>query len=110
MYALDGQFWTYQTTKWVPLSRHVLEGIILRTIKCLSPRTRQSTASLLRQAMALLLPQVAKSSDLLRFNEPPLPVINCKNGELWIQPDGSVDLKPHSPASYLRYCLDVEYD
>ena len=37
-------------------------------------------------------------------------MINCANGELWIGPDGSVELRSHSPQSYLRHCLDVTYD
>jgi putative DNA primase/helicase len=48
--------------------------------------------------------------DVLGFVSDPPPVINCKNGELWIAPDGSVELRPHRPESYLRHRLDVEYD
>ena len=40
----------------------------------------------------------------------PPPVINCANGEVWIAPDGTVELRPHRPESHLRHCLDVVYD
>jgi P4 family phage/plasmid primase-like protien len=37
-------------------------------------------------------------------------VINCANGEVWIADDGSIELRPHRPDSFLRHCLDVSYD
>jgi putative DNA primase/helicase len=43
-------------------------------------------------------------------NALPPPVINCANAEVWISPDGTVDLRPHRPESHLRHCLDVTYD
>jgi P4 family phage/plasmid primase-like protien len=37
-------------------------------------------------------------------------VINCSNGELWIKPNGKIKLRLHKAKSYLRHCLDIEYD
>ena len=54
--------------------------------------------------------RLATAKDLLRFEGDPAPVINCKNGELWIAKDGSVELRPHDEKSYLRHCLEVAYD
>jgi putative DNA primase/helicase len=68
------------------------------------------TASLLSQVLTLLKAKLAVKDDLLSFVANPPPVINCANGEVWISPDGTVDLRPHRPESHLRHCLDVVYD
>jgi putative DNA primase/helicase len=71
---------------------------------------RQNTASLLRQVLTLLNAKLADETDRLGFLAEPLPVINCTNGELWLDERGKVKLQPHRPESYLRHCLDVAYD
>src|SRR5205814_739820 len=64
----------------------------------------------LNQVLALLEAKLAVAEDKLGFAVEPPPVINCANGELWISPDGTVELRPHRPESYLRHCLDVSYN
>ena len=70
----------------------------------------QKTASLLSQVITLLKAKLATENDPLAFVANPLPIINCANGELWIGDDGEFRLRSHKPNSYLRHCLDVEYD
>jgi P4 family phage/plasmid primase-like protien len=53
--------------------------------------------------------QQSHDSDLLHIHDDPPPVINCANGELWLKDDGTVDLRPHSPKTGMRYVLPVEY-
>jgi len=106
----DGQFWAFDGTRWAPLGGKVLSGIALAAIQAVPGRRGQNTASLMQQVIRLIEARVAADGDPLRFSAPPLPVINCRNGELWIAPDGSLDLRPHNPASYLRHRLDVNYD
>ena len=69
-----------------------------------------NTASLLRQTLELLKAKLAQTEDVLGFQAEPKPVINCVNGEVWIGPKGTRKLKPHSPKSFLRDCLNVTYD
>ena len=64
----------------------------------------------LESAIKLLISKCAVQGDLLRLSEEPLPVINCRNGELWIGDQGAVHLCPHRHESYLTYVLDVDYD
>ena len=84
-------------------------GKVLETIQG-NPVKNQKTASLLSQVLTLLKAKLAVKDDLLGFVANPPPVINCANGELWINPDGTVELRPHRPESHLRHCLDVAYD
>lgn len=106
----DGQFWAYDGTRWAPLGRQVLSGIVLKAIQAMPGRRGQNTASLMQQVLRLIEARVAADGDPLRFNAPPLPVINCRNGELWIDANGMVERRQHSPTSYLRHRLDIDYD
>ena len=110
IFAEDGRFWSFVNTHWAPLHRKALEGIVLEAIQAMPARGRQKTASLITQTIALLGAATAARDDVLRFNAPPLPIINCANGELHIQEDGRVQLQPHNPKSHLRNCIPVTYD
>ena len=37
-------------------------------------------------------------------------MVNCANGEVWLDKDGKAELRPHDPASRLTYCLPVAFD
>ncbi|GEO15065.1 bifunctional DNA primase/polymerase [Microvirga aerophila] len=110
IFATDGQFWSFDRTHWSLLPRTSLERIIYEAIPNMVVRGPQNTASLIKQTVKLLQAARAMRDDVLRFLRPPPPVINCRNGELWVAEDGSVELRPHQPRSYLRHCLDVDYD
>ncbi|QDM26271.1 hypothetical protein FNL56_09355 [Tardiphaga sp. vice304] len=74
-------------------------------------RTRgAATSAIIGQVATLLKASRSVGGDPLRFIAAPLPVINCANGELWLKRDGTIELRQHDPKSYLRHCLDVEYD
>jgi len=107
--AADGKFWEYDKRLWRAVADDWVSGKVLQVLQA-NPIRGQKTASLLAQVLALLKAKLAVRSDPLSFTAEPQPVINCANGELWIDPDGQVELRPHRPDSYLRHCLDVEYD
>jgi P4 family phage/plasmid primase-like protien len=107
MFALDGQFWEFGGKWWGPVSDAWIKGKVLEAVQTGS---HQTTASLVNQALALLKAKLAAKEDRLGFVVNPLPVINCANGEVWIAEDGSVELRPHKPESFLRHCLNVSYD
>ena len=110
LYAGDGNFWSYQTTHWQILQESLLKQKILEVIDSSALVRRGSKVSLINNVVELLLAKQAKSDDVLRFADEPLPVINCTNGELWIEADGSVELRSHDPKSFQRHILDVVYD
>jgi putative DNA primase/helicase len=111
MLSTDGRFWHYDVRLWRVVPNHWVEGKVLEIIQG-NPIKNQKTASssLLSQVLTLLKAKLAVKDDRLSFVTNPPPVINCTNGELWIGPDGTVDLQPHRPESHLRHCLDVTYD
>ena len=109
LYAKDGRFWSYTGTHWQPLAGPALEHLILRTLR-LRPKNRLATTSLIKQSAALLEAERSDNEDALGFSAPPPPVVNCRSGELWLDERGGVTPRPHTPGSYLRHCLDVDYD
>jgi putative DNA primase/helicase len=109
MLSTDGRFWHYDIRLWRVVPDQWVSGKVLETIQS-NPVKNQRTASLLGQVITLLKAKLAVKDDLLSFLANPPSVINCSNGELWIAEDGSVELRPHRPESYLRHCLHVAYD
>jgi len=109
MLSTDSRFWQYDGRLWRDVPDQWVSRQVLETIKD-NPVKNQKTASLLGQVLTLVKAKLAVKDDALSFVANPPPVINCANGEVWIGPDGTVDLRPHRPESYLRHCLDVTYD
>ena len=105
----DGRFWHYDVRLWRVVTDEWVSGKVLEIIQA-TPVKGQKTASLLSQVITLLKAKLATENDPLAFVANPLPIINCANGELWIGDDGEFRLRSHKPNSYLRHCLDVEYD
>jgi hypothetical protein len=109
MLSTDGRFWHYDGRLWRDIPDQWVSGKVLEIIQA-NPPQNQKTASLLGQVLTLLKAKLAVKDDALSFVVNPPPVINCANGEVWISPDGTIDLRPHRPESHLRHCLDVTYD
>jgi putative DNA primase/helicase len=110
MFCVDGQFWQFDSRKWVPLAKTSLQNRVLETLVKVADRHGHATSALMGQVVALLTAKVAVDDDRLGFVTEPPNVINCANGELWIADDGTVKLRPHKAKSYLRHCLDIPYD
>ena len=109
MLSTDGRFWHYDIRLWRVVPDQWVAGKVLEIIRA-NPIKGQKSASLLGQVITLLKAKLAVKDDVLSFVANPPPIINCSNGELWIADDGSVELQPHRPESYLRHCLQVAYD
>lgn len=105
--AVDHSFWAYNGTHWV---RRTDEQVMHDIIGVVAEMVDNKVASTMGSALAVLIAMQAAPGDVLRLAEEPHPVINCQNGELWIGDDGSVDLRPHRPESYLTYVLNCDYD
>jgi P4 family phage/plasmid primase-like protien len=104
----NGQFWRWGGTHWAPIDEKVLQRLILETAKTLPVKTR--TKSLVHEAFALLTMQQSGGDDLLHIHDDPPPVVNVANGELWLQDDGTVELRQHDPKTGMRHVLPVKFD
>ncbi|MGM4872900.1 phage/plasmid primase, P4 family [Bradyrhizobium sp. 956_D2_N1_5] len=106
----DERFWMYNGRYWEPAQESWLRGRTLAAIQAMPDRGGAVTSAIIGQVATLLKASRAVNDDRLRFVKEPLPVINCLNGELWIDADGGVELRKHQASSYLRHCLNVNYD
>ena len=104
----DG-FYAYNGRFWVPISGEKLGNVLLGVAKQVFPSARNLMA-LVGNAKRLLANMLAADDDFLSFANDPLPIVNCLNGELWIDTKGKAELKPHQPESNLTSCLPIAYD
>lgn len=110
-YTPDGQFWKYDGNGlWENLSEKVLEGEILEVIRRHSSEVHHKFTTAMKDVLQLLRAELATSEDVFRLRSKALPVINCTNGTVWFNSDGSHEFKPHHPEDFLTYIIPVEYD
>lgn len=105
--AMDRNFWAYTSTHWV---RRNDEQVKHHVLKVATDLYDDNVAGIVEEATKVLTYDRAAPDDVLRLTSEPHPVINCKNGELWIGDDGTVEFRPHRAESYLTYTLGCDYD
>ncbi len=108
----NGILWAFHKTHWRQMSDEFLAKLIQGVLVQLKEKMAVDCQelSLINQAVKLSRIQVATLTDRIHRTELPPSVVNCKNGELWLNKDGSHTLKPHNYRSYLLNCLNVDYD
>ena len=107
---VDGCFWHYNGIHWQRLTDDQLLHQIIDVVETHVEPGGVSYRGVAEAAFKLLTGMRALPGDPLRLTEEPPAVINCRNGELWIDGDGFVELRPHRYDSYLTYALAVDYD
>ncbi len=105
----DRELRRFNHTHWMKLSEEELGGLILQHLPVGPTKGAARSRATVREVVGLLKMHRATGADRSRLQEP-LPIINVRNGELWINEDGSITLKPHDPASDQDYRLEVDYD
>ena len=107
----DKFFWKYNGKHWEPIENgdEIVGDKCIDVIELLG-QIPFAVSTVKNQAIDLLHSRCAREGDPLRLKSQLPPVINCLNGELWIQPDGNIKVQGHSPDSFLRFCLNINYD
>ena len=108
--GVDKCFWAYLGTHWMRLTDEQVLNRVIQVVERIVDPEDGSYRTIADAAFKLLTGLRALPGDVLRLTEEAPPVINCRNGELWISADGSVWLQPHRATSYLTYVLDAAYD
>ena len=65
--------------------------------------------TLVNEVFGLLQIMQARDDGLLHFASEPPNVVNAANCELWLHDDGTVEARPHDPATGMRHVLNVSY-
>ena len=95
-------------THWAVIPDKILQQKILTFANCKFPSVR-SAKMLVNEVFGLLQIMRACDDDLLHFELEPPNVVNVLNGELWLRDDGTVEARPHDPATGMRHVLNVSY-
>lgn len=106
----DGLLYAYNKTHWARMSENKIRAQLQEAAVNYKGLTDKSLHSLVNDALGSLKDYLGSNQDVLSLTEKPLPIINCLNGELWIKPDGNVELTTHKPESHLLYCLPYPYN
>src|SRR5271166_1992927 len=104
----DGHFWSWTGTHWAVIPDKILQQKILTFANSKFPSTKSAT-TLVNEVFGLLQIMQAHTDDLLHFASEPANVVNVLNGELWVRDDGTVEARPHDPATGMRHVLNVRY-
>ena len=106
----DGEFYAFVGTHWGQLQRATLKSRAYDIIKTQFPSARKRLNATANEAITIIETLTTPSDDRLHFETAPPQVINVLNGEIWLLPDGSHELRPHAPATGCRHVLPIEYD
>jgi len=107
----NGQFWAYNGKFWETITPAYVGKKVTEVLDAMRKKieVKVKESAIVTEAVSTLTRITATREDALRLREKPYPVINCNNGELWINADGTVKLKKHRPESYLLQVLNVDY-
>lgn len=111
VYNTNGQFWAYNGKFWEPVTkpyvgRHITV-VLDKLRKKIDVQVKEN--AIINEALGIIERLTATRKDVLRLREKPYPIINCQNGELWMKDDGTAELKPHRPKSFLLQVLNTDY-
>jgi putative DNA primase/helicase len=79
-------------------------------LRNLKNRAHLKTASLMAEVTAILRANQDSETDMFAERADPLSLVNCENGEVRLQKDGSIKLRSHRPSSGQLHTLPVKYD
>ena len=108
--AADGQFMAYANGLWSPVQKAEVEKQVLNILPDIPEVAKARHLTMMRDVSALLLVLQTRTDDPFHWNSTPRPVINCKNCEVWLRPDGTIKIRPHRASSYLVHQIAVDYD
>lgn len=118
--------WTYEDGLWAIAGDEPVRGNLARTFTRLReerPEDMMSlvatvgeskTSALVKSVWGLMCDDLStrenRDDPLLLQRSFPLPIINCKNCEIWLDAKGNVDVRDHDPANFFTTRIDTNYD
>ena len=117
--SVNKQFWWFNGKYWKVVTNDYVDKNILHELeqfkKKLDPCSKINEKSLYTQASGFIRTRTAQCDDVLDLKGEPKPVINCQNGELWIEEDAQSKITTkfinrHNADSHLLSVTDIVYD
>ncbi|MBQ69283.1 hypothetical protein CL689_04395, partial [Candidatus Saccharibacteria bacterium] len=106
----NGRFFKFLQTSWVEITDDQVRKAVLKQIRSLKHRAHVKSASLMTEVTAVLRASQETERDLFAEVDEPRSIVNCQNGELWLDAQGHPEKKAHHPSSGQRHTLAVQYD
>lgn len=113
------QFWLYTGTHWRPIKDTVIASELqkiansewkhINAMWAAQGKKSSTMAALVSSALVCLGHTIVQAGDPLHLNSARQSIINCLNGEVWLEQNGPV-LKPHNRESFLTFCSPIVYD
>jgi P4 family phage/plasmid primase-like protien len=112
LYTSDRSYWQYNSKYWEMIPTQQIKQVLLFHSRQFIAEVEQGSVSRFNNTVLNILEgRVFRQNDPLgRLNFDLPSVINCQNGELWLDEEGEALFKPHKAESYLRHCLNINYD
>ena len=112
IYNYNSQFWTYNGVYWQTVSREYIGKFVIQNLDLLRKKMtiKQSENELVTNAVNLIARLKATADDPLDLKCKPKPIINCLNGELWLNSKGDYKFKKHKAESHLINVSNVKFN
>ena len=112
IYNYNSQFWTYNGVYWQTVSREYIGKFVIQNLDLLRTKMtiKQSENELVTNAVNLIARLKATADDPLDLKCKPKPIINCLNGELWLNSKGEYKFKKHKAESHLINVSNVKFN
>ena len=106
------QVWAFHKTHWKPMSDEYLGKVVYGVLDVLKTKMNieANEVSLVTMAVKGIRMRSSSLASRLFNTEKFKPIINCSNGEVHIEKDGTHSFTSHSYKSYQLRCLNVDYD
>lgn len=109
-FGKDGFFWTFQKTHFETLNGREVWAEVVQITKNLFGQSKENLKAIAVNARDLLEAEVCSQHGVFDPFTNTKSIINCRNGEIWVNPDGSFELRKHEPESGQTYCLPIDFD
>lgn len=112
IYNYNSQFWTYNGVYWQTVSKEYIGKFVIQNLDALRKKmtVKQSENELVTNAVNLIARLKATADDPLDLKCKPKPIINCLNGELWLNSKGDYKFKKHKAESHLINVSNVKFN
>lgn len=107
---IDGLYFVFDKTHWRATSTDTIRKNIQKVITTQALLPKKTLAAMVGETMQCFNDLLASDEDLLAIGEAAGTSVNCKNMEVHLRNDGSVQLKPHNPLRWNFSCLDFDYN
>ena len=111
----QGGFFTFNPNMWHRIDEKEVQNLVLdecNRLRSENPELGFSNAQVSMNALNIMKARTHIRPDKFfpHVDRQPPRVLNCTNGELWINDDGSMELKESSPASRMFHSLNVAWN